>query len=140
MFQRRLLTLHVPRHQPVNVGVRRDLISDVLHDAARCRCPIRQKSAQEPHRAQLHRKPHTVVITTVTALPDSIIQEEEPLQLSPGRISVELGIHRRLVVAEELHRHKMNLVHDRPAPALPPEQCLRPVDLPGRTYLPDRPK
>jgi|GEM_PF-5661058 len=43
-----------------------------------------------------------------------IVQEEEPLQLSPAGLPDELAVHRSLLIAQELHRHKINLEHYRP--------------------------
>ena len=80
-------------------------------------------------------EPDPIVIATAHLYPPQvrIVQEEEPLQLSPAGLPDELAIHRSLLIAQELHRHKINLEHNRPARA--PD----PVPLRPRPRLPVRP-
>jgi len=92
MFQRRLVPRGVPAHQPVDLGRRRDLISDIPHHSERRHRPIGQERPQEPDGPHLHREPDPVVITTPYphTLAVRIVQEEEPLQLRAARLPVEL--------------------------------------------------
>ena len=128
MPQRTSVTLGVPAHQLAGLGRRRDLLSDIPDHTDRDRRPIGQESPQEPDRPHLHPEPDPIVIATVHLHPPQVRigQEEEPLQLSPAGFPVELAIHRSLLIAQELHRHKINLVE------LPDRLSLAPDPVPLR--------
>ena len=117
MFQRCLNPLDIPVHQHVDRRRRCQLFSDVPHHTQRRRRPIGQESAQKPDRPQLHRKPDPMMITPPRLHPPAVgvVQKEEPLQLRAAGLTVEPPINRGLIIAEELHRHKINLMdHRRP--------------------------
>ena len=63
-------------------------------------------------------EPDPIVIATAHLHPPQVrvVQEEEPLQLSPAGLPDELATHRSLLIGRELHRHKINLEHYRYAP------------------------
>jgi hypothetical protein len=52
-------------------------------------------------------KPDPVVVTPplVRQRPGRVIKEEEPLQLSPRRLTRKPAVRRRLLIAQELNRH-----------------------------------
>jgi hypothetical protein len=66
------------------------------------------RNVPKPHRAQLQREPHPVVITTTLGdkTPVEVVKEEEPLQLRPRRSAYEMAI-RRLSPAARLDDHEL---------------------------------
>ncbi len=69
---------------------------------------IGEEDAEEPDRPKLDPKPETVRVATppVNEQPVGIIEEEEALQLTLRRSAGEAAVSRRLLISEELNRHR----------------------------------
>ncbi|KQM07901.1 hypothetical protein FF86_1001157, partial [Frankia sp. CpI1-P] len=101
------------RRQPLGVPLHHrrvrnvQLAREVVHHHPRHLQRIAQERPQETHRPELNGEPQPRVLAPVPAheLPVGVIQEEEPLQLSPHRLTIEPPVRRNLLICEELHRH-----------------------------------
>ncbi len=127
MPQRTSVTLGVPAHQLAGLGRRRDLLSDIPDHTDRDRHPIGQEGPKNRTVPTCTPNPTRLCIATAHPHPPQvrIVQEEEPLQLSPAGLPDELAVHRSLLISQELHRHKINLEHYRPPLVAPDPGPLR---------------
>ncbi len=76
----------VTAHQPVDLGRRRDLISDLPHHSERSHRPIGQERPQEPDGPQLHREPDPVVIPRRTCTRWRSASSRKKNRSSSGRL------------------------------------------------------
>ena len=85
------------------------------HDPRHVQRVVREEPADIAHGAHLkgETEPTVVPAPLRDQLAVLVVQEEEPLQLRPGRLLVELAV-RRLFVGQELHWHEHEAIGARP--------------------------
>jgi hypothetical protein len=87
---------------------RTDLHRDIVDRLGRHIQRILQKQAQRPHRGHLQTEPDPVLIPSSLRdqVPVRVIEEEKAFQLRRRQPSREPAIRRRLLISEELNRHR----------------------------------